>query len=46
MWPHIVEKVAIFGLGLIRKKYSKKVPKTAICQNYSADSEAQTSHAT
>ena len=22
MWPHIVEKVAVFGLGFLRKKYS------------------------
>ena len=24
MWPHIVEKVAVFGLGNIAKKYQKQ----------------------
>ena len=46
MLPHIVEKVAVFGLGLLWKQYSLKVPKTAICQHSLADSGAQTSHAT
>ena len=45
MWSQIVEKAALFGLGLLNK-YSSKVQKPAIFHDSLSDSEAQTSHAT
>ena len=46
MWSQIVQKVALFGIGLLCISIAKNIPKKANCEHSLADSEAQTSHPT